>query len=277
MSPTRDISAILARRHDNGGDYWASRDGKLYVGNPFSTLGALGMLHELGVPARHEAVQGGIALILDACREDGRIRLGPGAPLYPCYTAEAARVLCRFGKVRHAAVTRTIAHLLDAGHETGGWRCEFTRFGKGPETRCANPGATLYVLDLLRFLPAHRKGHPVADRAVDSLLGHWDTRTPTGPCHWGMGTLFFQVEYPLLRYNLFYYTYVLSFYVRARRDPRFQEALALLDATRDARGRVIVERPHRALTGLEFCRKGEPSTCATRRFCEIVKNLRNSP
>ena len=51
-----DIQAVLARRHDNGADYWATPDGRCYVGNPFSTLACLGMLHELGVPADHEAV-----------------------------------------------------------------------------------------------------------------------------------------------------------------------------------------------------------------------------
>lgn len=76
-----DIDAILARRHDNGADYWATPDGKIYVGNPFSTLSSLGMLHELGVPSGHEAVAGGLELILTSCRADGRIRVGPKSPL----------------------------------------------------------------------------------------------------------------------------------------------------------------------------------------------------
>ena len=36
------------------------------MGSPFSTLSALGMLHELGVTDSHEAVRGGLALVLDA-------------------------------------------------------------------------------------------------------------------------------------------------------------------------------------------------------------------
>lgn len=42
-----------------------------------------------GAPTRPCAV--GFALIWEAWRDDGRIRLAPRAPLYPCYTAEAAR------------------------------------------------------------------------------------------------------------------------------------------------------------------------------------------
>jgi len=93
----RDIEIILARRRDNGADYWATPDGRVYVGSPFSTISSLGMLHELGLNRSHEAVRGALETILAAWREDGKIRLAPTAPLYPCYTAEAARMLGRYG------------------------------------------------------------------------------------------------------------------------------------------------------------------------------------
>ncbi|HSM05930.1 MAG TPA: hypothetical protein VK858_15030 [Longimicrobiales bacterium] len=46
-----DVELILSHRHDKGDDAWATPDGRSYVGNPFGTLGALSMLHELGVEA----------------------------------------------------------------------------------------------------------------------------------------------------------------------------------------------------------------------------------
>ena len=82
-----------------------------------------------------------------------------------------------------------------------------------------------------------------------------------------------QVEYPFLRYNLFYYVYVLSFYDRAKEDERYLEALRLLESKLDARGRMIVERPNRKLADLSFCAAGRPSELATGRHREIVKNL----
>ena len=111
---------------------------------------------------------------------------------------------------------------------------------RGPETRFSNPGVTLAVLDIFRFAPEHQ--NPALDQAVDSLLDHWVVRRPIGPCHYGVGTLFLQVEFPFLRYNLFHYVYVLSFYDRAKNDPRFLEALALLESKLDPHGRVVVER-----------------------------------
>ena len=265
-----DLVLVLARRHDNGGDFWASEDGRIYVGNPYSTIGALGILHELGVPADNEAVAGALALLRESIREDGRIRVARRAPLYPCYTAEAARILCRFGEKRDGPLGRVVDYLLEAVHPTGGWRCSFSRFGKGPETECASPGATLYALDALRFLPEHLTGTPAVDDAVGFLLDHWDTKKPIGPCHHGMGSKFHEIEYPFIRYNVFYYAYVLSFYGAAHGDPRFDEALAVLEAKLDGEGRMVVESPHRGLKGLSFCARGEPSGPATGRYREIV-------
>ena len=268
-----DIDAILAKRHDNGGDFWASADNRIYVGGPFSTLSSLLMLHELGLKPSHEAVKGGLDLVWNAWRDDGRIRLAPKAPLYPCYTAEAARVLCRFGYTQDERLQRTASYFIDSGHANGGWRCQFTKFGKGPETECANPGATLFTLDFFRLLQRGKVG-PEIERAVESLLDHWDVRKPIGPCHYGIGTLFMQVEFPFLRYNLFFFVYVLSFYHRAKGDDRFRDALKALESKLDESGRVVVERPHRALKGFDFCKKGRPSDLATARYKEILGNLR---
>jgi hypothetical protein len=231
------------------------------------------MLHELGVKPDHEAVAGGLALILDACRADGRVRVAPKAPLYPCYTAEAARVLCRFGLAGDDALDPTVSYLLESTHGSGGWRCSFSKFGRGPETECGSPGATLYALDTLRFFKELCDGEEVVDRAVEALLEHWETRKPIGPCHHGIGSLFMQVEYPFTRYNLFYYVYVLSFFVKARRDSRFKAALNTLESKLTEDGLVIVERPHRGLKDLRFCAKGQPSPLATARYQEITANF----
>ena len=267
-----DVEAVVDRRHDNGGDYWASPDGRIGVGTPFSTLEAPLILHELGVARTHKAVRGALQLILGALRDDGRCRVAPKRAIYPCHTALAARIPCRFGHARDRKLQRTFTHLLEIQHGDGGWRCKKFSGGRGPATEFSNPGVTIFVLDAFRFTE-HLNQNPALDRAVESLLDHWEVRRPIGPCHFGIGTLFMQVEYPFLRYNLFYYVYVLSFYERAKQDKRFLEALKLLESKLDARGRLVVERPHRKLAQLSFCKKGEPSELATRRYKEITKNL----
>jgi hypothetical protein len=272
MKNMPDIEAVLARRHDNGGDYWASSDGRLSVGDPFSTLSSLLILHELGLKHTHEAVRGALQLILERWRDDGRYRLSPSGTLYPCDTAGTARVLCRFGYAADHRLQGTFAHLLETQHGDGGWRCKKFPFGRGPETEFSNPGVTLFALDAFRFTE-HLNKNAKLDNAVKSLLEHWDVKRPTGPCHFGIGTLFMQVEYPFLRYNLFNYVYVLSFFDRAKRDPRYLQALRALQAKLDESGRVVVERPHRKLADLSLCSKGRSSALATVRYREILDNL----
>ncbi len=265
------IEAVLAKRHDNGGDYWATADGRLAVGSPFSTLEALQIFHELGVGPGHEAVRGALDLLLAAWRPDGRYRLAPSGTLYPCHTANVARVLARFGYVDDERVRASLAHLLEAQYQDGGWRCNKFAFGRGPETEFSNPGVTLFVLDAFRFTPGYAQ-NPALEAAVDTLLEHWTVRRPIGPCQFGIGTLFMQVEYPFLRYNLFSYVYVLSYYPRARRDVRFQAALAALAEKLTNEGRIVIERPNRKLAKLKGFERGQPSGPATRRVDEIMAN-----
>ena len=80
----------------------------------------------------------------------------------------------------------------------------------GEETEHSNPQPTLNALDAFRF-SQYLNREPALDRAVEFLLQHWVTLQTHRPCHYGIGTLFMQVEYPFRNYNLFEYVYVLSF------------------------------------------------------------------
>lgn len=267
-----DLDMILASRHDNGADFWATPDGRIGIESPISTLTALLIMSDLKVPKSHEALQGAAELVLSAIRDDGRVRISPKGSIYPCHTALAAAALCRNGYAGDLRVRAVLEYLLSSRFEDGGWRCNKFIFGRGPETNFSNPGVTLFALDAFRCAGMN-EGTQDLDRAVETLLDHWIVRVPTGPCHYGMGTLFMQVEYPFLRYNLFYYTYVLSFYLKARGDERFKEAFTTLSKKLDGQNRLIIERPNRKLDKLNICRKGEPSEAATERYFEIVKNM----
>jgi len=264
-----DLQAILKRRHDNGADYWATPDGRWGKGSPFSTFDCGIILSELGLNRSDPVMKGVAEQILESWREDGRFRPAPKGAIYPCHTANAARLLCRLGYARDRRLKHTFDHLLDIQHDDGGWRCNTTKLGRSPETDASNPGVTLAALDAFRFTRLANSDKRL-DRAVKFLLAHWKTRKPLGPCNFGIGSLFLQVEYPFLRYNLFYYVYVLSFYDAAKKDTRFRQALRALES-KSVDGQLVVENPNRGLARLAFCKKGQPSPLATRRFREIRK------
>lgn len=266
-----DAQAILAARHDNGADHWTTPDKRLIKGSPFSTLNSASLLLELGMPPSDPLLKEVADLIFSAWREDGRFKLSPQGAIYPCHTINAAYVLCQLGYEADDRLKKTFAHLLDTQYGDGGWRCNKFSFGRGPETEFSNPGPTLTALNAFRFTDLLNR-EPALDKAVDFLLSHWTIRQPIGPCHYGIGTLFLQVEYPFGNYNLFSYVYALSFYHRAQNDPRFLEALAVLES-KLANGQVVVERVNPKLAKFAFCKKGEPSALATNRYRDILKNL----
>jgi hypothetical protein len=232
------------------------------------------MLLELGMAPTEPILQEVAGLFFNAWREDGRFKLSPDGGFLPCQTINGANVLCHLGYASDTRLQKTFSHLLETQHSDGGWRCKKFFFGRGPETEFSNPGPTLTALNAFRFTDLLNQEEAL-DHAVEFLLGHWTTRLPLGPCHYGIGTLFMQVEYPFSNYNLFVYTYVLSFYNRAKTDPRFLETFHVLES-KLADGKIIVERVNRKLSGLSFCKKGATSELATLRFQEILKNLNDT-
>ncbi len=266
-----DIEEIMSKRQDNGGDYWTTPDRRLIKGSPFNSLECPLILLELGMDRSEPVLKETANLILSSWREDGRFKLSPQGAIYPCQTINAARTLSHLGYASDARLKRTFGHLLEIQHSDGGWRCNKFSFGRGPETEFSNPGPTLAALDAFRFTHFLNTSESL-DQAVEFLLDHWETRLPLGPCHYGIGTLFMQVAYPFISYNLFFYVYVLSFYTKAKQDRRFLEALGVLES-KLINGRIIVERPNQKLAGFAFCKKGEPSDLGTERYHEILKNL----
>jgi len=272
MNYSDDIVYILSKSRDNGAEFWATPEGNLMKGGPFSTLESAYILAELGLDASHPILDGAAALIWQAQRPDGRFSLVPKSSIFPCQTIHAARTLCALGFAQDSRLQATLKHLLETQYDDGGWRCNKFFFGRGPETEASNPGPTLTALDAFRYTPLLNADARL-DRAVDFLLAHWVTRAPLGPCHYGIGTLFHQVSFPFLSYNLFYYVYVLSFYDAAKRDPRFLDALSVLQSKLRG-GQIVVERPHAKLAQLSLCKKGEPSELATEKYNMLLRNLK---
>lgn len=268
----KDIETIISKRHDNGADFWTTPDKRLGKGGPFSTLSSVLLLLELGLEPSDPVMTGAAQLIFGCLREDGRFRLSPSGAIYPCHTINAMNVLCHLGYATDKRLQKTFHHLLETQYRDGGWRCNKFSYGKGPETVYSNPGPTLTALDAFRFTQ-YLNREPGLDKAVDFLLEHWVIRRPIGPCQYGMGTLFMQVEYPFATYNLFYYVYILSFYHRAKQDQRFLEALNALESRMQDQ-QIVVQRVNRKIAGLSCCQKGKISELGTKRYQELKKNLK---
>ena len=270
-----DVDGILKRRGHLGGTFWTTPDRRIGKGSPFATVDCALMLADLGMKRSDGILRGSAETLFEAWQEDGRFRVAPKQTVYPCHTAAVARVLCWLGHVRDKRLKHTLNHLLEIQHTDGGWRCNVCKLGRSTVTDASNPGVTLAALDAFRF-SVHLNKEKRLNTAAAFLLDHWDFRKPLGPCEFGIGSRFMRVEYPFLRYNVFFYVYVLSFYKTAHRDGRFKAAMSALTSKLDDWGKMIIESPGRELAKLNFCKKGEPSDLATKRYREILKNLANA-
>lgn len=268
-----DVEVILLHRHDNGADLWTTGDKRLIKGAPFSTLESTNYLLELGMEPTEPLLKEVADLIFSTWQEDGRFKVYPKGAIYPCHTINAVNTLCHMGYANDDRLQKTLRHLLDIQYSDGGWRCNKFSFGRGSETEYSNPLPTLIALNAFRFSDYLNK-EKALDKAVEFLLEHWTIRKPIGPCHYGIGTLFMQIEYPFRNYNLFVYVYVLSFYNHAKKDSRFLEALNMLES-KMVDGQIVIERIVPKLGELTFCKKGETSMLATNRYQEILQNLQS--
>ena len=268
-----DFQKFLVSRYDNGADFWATSDGRIGIEKPISTLTALLIMSELRVSKTDETLNKAVELVLSKVKRDGRISIAPKGSIYPCHTALAAAALCRNGYAEEPRVKLMLNYLLSSRYDDGGWRCNKFIYGHGNETNHSNPGVTLFALDSIRS--AGMNNNRDLDSAVETLLDHWTTKAPLGPCHFGIGKRFMKIEYPFLRYNLFYYAYILSFYPRVKKDERFLEVLGLLNEKLDDDNKIVVENSNMKLSELQFCKKGNASEAATERYIEIIRNLKS--
>ena len=266
-----DIDIILSHRYDQGADYWTTPDKRLGKGSPFSCIDSAYMLLELGMEPTDPILMAVAELFFSIWKKDGRFKLYPSGGILPCHTAYVVSLMCKMGYVEDERIQATLRYFLETPYTDGGWRCNKFSYGRGPETEYSNPLPTLNVLDAFRY-SSYLNREPSLDKAVEFLLAHWTIRKPIGPCQYGMGTRFMQVEYPLWHYNLFQYVYVLSFYNKAKDDDRFLDAFSALK-NKLVDGMIIIERNSPKLSKLAFCKKGQPSELATKRYNEILINF----
>jgi len=95
-----DVEAILARRYDNGWDYWTTPDKRLLKDSPFSALGSAKMLLELGMEPSEPILKEVAELIFGAWKEDGRFITVPAGrdmplPDHPCRQRALPYGICR--------------------------------------------------------------------------------------------------------------------------------------------------------------------------------------
>ncbi|MBN2051731.1 MAG: hypothetical protein JW760_14870 [Spirochaetales bacterium] len=268
-----EIESILASSGRNGGQFWARTDGNIHAPAGFSTLDVLNTLGDLGVKyTDSDVIIEAIDFLFTYYQPDGCFRYNVKSSKLPCITASILTACGRLG-YWNERLEACYRRFLETQEDDGGWRCNTVKLGKSPVTDASNPGTTLYVLDAFLYRENSADEMRQLERGVRFLLDHWDSRVPLGPCQFGIGSTFLKPEYPMLRYNILYYCYVLSKYRAAIPDKRFREAVEVLK-TKVTDGNLMNENPHRAWSHYSFARKGAASEPAAKKYVEILESCR---
>lgn len=149
--------------------------------------------------------------------------------------------LLAFGLVEHPQVRRAVDHLTSQVRAKG-WPClgshlAVDEFGWGDD-QC--PYANLLALKALAH-DSQRNHSTLCHRGLEAQLAHWANRAGRRIYLFGIGRRFQQLAYPYIWYNIVHVVDVLSRFPSARKDTRFHEMLALINARQQPNGGFIPE------------------------------------
>ncbi len=267
------INEIINRQNDNGGAFWSRKDGDIHAPFGFSTIDTLSVLGEIGYSIKdHETIKDAVDFIFTYQTSEGSFKYAPKSSKLPCLTARIIASLGRLQITNDNRLEKTYQWLLNTQWNDGGWRCATVKLGKSPLTDVSNPGTTLYVLDAFRFRENTPDIEAILNKGIDFLLKHWEVKKPLGPCNFGIGSRFMKIEYPFLRYNLFYYVYVMSFFKSSKSDKRFLEAFEVLK-DKIKNDKLVPENPHKAWNTFDFAKKKKVSAIGTERWLELKRRI----
>lgn len=269
------LQDLLDLKTINGGSIWDRHDGSIYNPIGFSTMDMLSVIGDMKIDySKDEVVNEAIRKVISYFdKKSMMFKFSERSSKLPCITA---KILSTISKLDYTFPEKEDCYLnfLDSQQVDGGWRCATVKLGKAPETDSSNPGTTLYVLDAFRFRNNSSEDNTQLEKGVEFLLNHWVTKKPLGPCEFGIGTTFMKTEYPFIRYNIFYYAYVLSFYGKAINDRRYKEIIEILK-TKESDAGIKIENPHKNWKKVLY---NESRECylANQKYSELINRISKS-
>ena len=260
---------LLARQDPEG--TWAgglSSDGGLYSPKWISTTYTMLLLRDFGLPATNRQARRSCPLLLDqGLQRDGGINYGWRGRSETCITGMVLSILAYF-EYDDDRLDTIVAHLLQQQLPDGGWNCQ-RPYG----ATHASVHTTISVLEGLRLYELHRRRNLGAVRAAQArgrefLLVHRLFRSQrTGAI---IKPIFVRFSFPpRWHYDILR---ALDYFqaVKARRDHRLAEAIAIVRNKQRADGRWPLENRYQGKAYFQLERLGAPSRWNTLRALRVL-------
>jgi hypothetical protein len=267
--------ARLLAKQDLAGT-WASRrssDGGLYSPKWTSTTYTMLLLRDFGLAANNRQARKACRRLLDGGHQpDGGINYGLWArwtrQSETCVTGMVLSILSHF-QYEDDRLDTLAGHLLQQQMPDGGWNCQ-----RPAGATHASVHTTISVLEGLRFYELHRRRQLRAVREAqrrgrEFLLVHRLFRSHrTGAI---IKPVFLRFAFPpRWHYDVLR---ALDYFqaVRAPRDPRLADAIAIVRSSQLGDGRWPLQQVYRGKTHFEMERLGAPSRWNTLRALRVLE------
>lgn len=230
------------------------------------------VLADCGVPGSDPHVRKAVELIYSRFTDDGSFKHYYGKKL-PCAAAYYIGILMAFGKNGEERTRKGIDRILQTQRLDGGWLHGLNTLPGGKKEHNEScPHATLHLLQAMSH-SEELKNSRAAERAVESVLKHWETKIPAPEHAFGIGSRFARLKYPLIGYHILAYASILAGYPTACKDKRMKEVARKISEQRDEDGRFYSGSVFKHFSDFEFGKKNQPSKWVSVHALRVIRNV----
>jgi len=252
------IIKIIHRLRDNQLGIPALKYGKVHYTETGKAYWDLFFLADIGLTIHDLGLEREAAQVLSLQAQDGSFTIPPNVrDNYFCMSAILLSSIARMGYCDDPRLKKYIRVILNSQNFDGGWHCYNGDFEMSGIESC--PMDNLNILMLLGQYENYRN-NPILNRAVDSLLEHWQIRDRRHG--FGVGRRFMSLEYPAVKYGILRVLDVLSLFPYAVEKRGFK---SMLDSIKQkaSGGKYFAEATNGSYSEFDFGKKEEPSRWLT--------------
>ncbi len=262
------ITEIIRRLKDNQVGLPGLKTGKFHYTETGNAYWDLFFLADIGFTIGDLGLEKETETVLRLQAPDGSFTFGPRVlPNYLCMSAIIISSLAKMGYRDDPRLEKYIRVILDSQVSDGGWHCYDSYADMMDLESC--PMDNMNILMLLGQYEKYREGR-LLNRAIDSLLKHWDRKDVRHG--FGVGRRFRSLGYPAVKYGILRVLDVLSLFPYAVNSQLFH---SMLDCVRDkaSGGKYHAEFTDGAYADFDFGQKEEPSRWLTFLIGRVEKRV----
>lgn len=252
------INKIINRLRDSQVGIPALKAGRVHYTDTGKAYWDLFFLADIGLTINDLGLDREVSEVFRFQAADGTFTIPPNVKdNYFCMSAILLSSVARMGYRDDPRLKKYIQTILNSRSHDGGWHCYNSDFEMLDIESC--PMDNLNILMLLGQYERYKRD-PMLNRAIDSLIEHWEGRDIRHG--FGIGRRFMSLNYPAVKYGVLRVLDVLSLFPYAISSRAFQSMLDFVHQKASG-GQYYAESIDDSYAEFDFGQKEEPSRWLT--------------